>query len=129
METGSFINEVWAHLGNAYRYLTNFEKTLGTLTVGAYIASFFTLLIFLSRVINLRLTGSKWDYSIAQGLIAASWIFPMLYLPYQGTPYWLTLLFGVTMWLGSWILLRNVGRSRGPYARTAKPARSRKNSR
>ncbi len=126
MESDSFINEVWAHLGNTYHYLTNYEKALGTWTVGAYIASFFTLLIFLSRVINLRLTGSKWDYSIAQGLIAASWIFPMLYLPYQGTPYWLTLLFGVTMWLGSWILLRNIGRSRGPYAKHTRP---KKNSR
>jgi len=129
MESDSFINEVWTNLGNAYHYLTNFERALGTWTVGAYIASFFTLLIFFSRVINLRLTGSKWDYSIAQGLIAASWIFPMLYLPYQGTPYWLALLFGLTMWLGSWILLRNIGRSRSPYAKSARHARPRKRSR
>jgi len=104
----NIITPIWNHLGDIFFFLTNYERTLGTLTVGAYIASFFTLSIFLSRGLNARLSGGRWDFSIAQGLISSSWVFPMLYLPYQGTPYWLTLLFSITMWMGSWLLLRNI---------------------
>jgi Zn-dependent protease with chaperone function len=120
LETYSFIDQFWFYVGNLIFYITSYEQTLGTRTVGTGIAAFFTLTVLISKIINVRLSGGKWGLSTAQGLISASWVFPMLYLPYQGTPYWIALLFGIIMWFGSWLLLRKIATNRYPYSKIHK---------
>jgi hypothetical protein len=121
LEGVNLIDQFWLLMGNLTTTLTSFEHTLGPKTVGAVIASFFTLAVFLSGILSVFRSGGRLSAGVARGIIGAAWIFPLLYLPYQGTPYWIALFFGIFMWLGAWIMLRKVAYSRHVRVRTRLP--------
>lgn len=117
MESLTLIERFWSSLSTPIFTLTAYEKALGYQTVGVSVASFFTLAVFFTTILDVIRAGDKWITGVARGIIKASWIFPLLYLPYQGAPLWIALFFGSFMWLGSWVLLRKIAIKRRPSSK------------
>lgn len=108
LEQFTLADQFWSSLGNLIFYLYDLEKSLGKELVGLSIASIISLGVFFFKILGVHRLGGKLSTGFAQGIISSAWLFPLLLLPYYGTPYWMALFFAVLLWLGAWILMRKI---------------------